>query len=565
MQKRRSLLALVGTVILLVSLAAPMMQCAPLAPEEDGEGEEVELYGGELGVGFTGGMESTAMDPALEWTNWGCLFIRLVYDNLAYYAAGPDADFYKFEPRLVQSYEVSEDRKTYTLHLVENAKWHDGEPFTAYDVEFFAKYFCTIPGWSSVTNTFDDIQVIDDYTIKLVHASPLTTVHFPAWWKYYPIIPKHIFEPYKDDILQYPNEEAIGTGPFKLKEFVRDQYMWLAPNEEYWGQRPYVDKVLFRYYTNLDGMLLALHSGEIDTVAGAVIPAIAIKDIQENPDINLEILPGMGLTWLSFNLHKDTPLQDKNVRHAILYGIDRQRIIDLVYLGYAQPYDAWVYNESPIHNSNLPQYAYNPSKAKETLEQAGYTDTDGDGVRNDPATGENLIFELSCSSGSTPGVKMGTVIGEMLPEIGIAVDFKTLDPDTFLDFLYDPESDQYEIGITGEEPAPDPYSEWIWTMAVGWGSGGDWWNASYWNNPRFNELWEEMHTASDLPGLKATLYEMQALMAEDLPYAFLVRPDMISAYRTDKLEGWVNSMGGPVSWMNPWSTTTVHQKGAAVD
>ena len=155
---------------------------------------------------------------------------------------------------------------------------------------------------------------------------------------------------------------------------------------------------------------------------------IAIEDLQENPDIDLKILPGMGLNRLYFNLHKDTPLQGKNVRHAILYGIDRQRIIDLVYLGYAQAYDAWVYNESPMHNPNLPQYAYNPSKAKEILEQARYTDTDGDGVRNDPATGENLAFEFSSSSGNSPSVKMGTVIGEMLPDIGIAIDFKTLAP-----------------------------------------------------------------------------------------------------------------------------------------
>jgi len=95
---------------------------------------------------------------------------------------------------------------------------------------------------------------------------------------------------------------------------------------------------------------------------------------------------------------------------------------------------------------------------------------------------------------------------------------------------------------------------------VDWGSGGDWWNPSYRDNTRFNELTALMGSAADMEERQAYVYEMQDLMSDDLPYGFLVRPKFISAYRTDKFEGWVNQIGGPVLWFNPWSFMKVHLK-----
>ncbi len=218
MSKRKRLLTLVGTVILLLSLAVPMMQCAPAAeeavtppPEEEVTPlpEEGEIkYGGRLNIGFTAEMNSLNMDCSTRYTDWGCLFHFAVYD--AFDRLNLPPDYYKFNPGIVQSYEVSDDRLTWTLHLVENARWHDGEPVTAEDVKF-------------------------------VNTRPITTVHTPIWW-WDSIIPKHIFEAYKDNIELYPNEEAIGSGPFKLKEYKPGAYMWLVANEDYWGGRPYVDE-----------------------------------------------------------------------------------------------------------------------------------------------------------------------------------------------------------------------------------------------------------------------------------------------------------------------------------
>ncbi len=560
MNKGKSLLALIGTVVLLLSLAIPLAQCAPAAEEEVTPPEEWEIkYGGRLNVGFTYGMTDTAIDMKLDWTSWGCLYKNLVYDNLALFGLNPDT--YSFHPSLVQSYEVSEDGKTWTLHLVENATWHDGVPFTAEDVAFTFEYLHNkTPGWGAHDKDWEEIEVIDDYTVKAVNAIGLSTVTHPGWWLWDPVIPKHIFEPYKDDILSFQNEESLGTGAFKLKEFKEGQYMWLVANEDYWGGRPYVDEVVFIMYPSAEAALMAMRSGEADCFGGNFVSALNIDVLEADPDIYVEVAKDMKITYLAFNLHKDTPLQDKDVRHAIAYGIDCDRVIDMVYVGYAERSDGWIYNESQMHNPDLPQYDYNPDKANEILDGAGYLDTDGDGIRNDPTTGENLVFDLSAPSSNSDYVKTCTLIHEMLPAIGIDTVVTIMEADAYSEFLYNPASDKLEMMVAGDSPSPDPWSDWVWVYNVGWGAGGEEYNPTYWSNPRFNQLWVDMSCAKTVEEKKAILYEMQDIMAEELPMYFLARQGHIAPWRTDKLEGWVNTIGGPVSWVNSYSIMNVHLK-----
>jgi len=161
-----------------------------------------------------------------------------------------------------------------------------------------------------------------------------------------------------------------------------------------------------------------------------------------------------------------------------------------------------------------------------------------------------------------PSLKACTLINEMLPAIGIDTEVTIMDPDTFMDYLYNPVADKLEIMVYGEDPSPDPWSDWVWQEQVGWGSGGDWWNPSYYDNPRYNQLWVDNSCAKDLETKKEILYEMQDILAEDLPLIYLARADFISAYSTDKIKGWVNEIGGPVSWLNDWSILKVHPESA---
>jgi peptide/nickel transport system substrate-binding protein len=507
--------------------------------------------GGRMTIGCAEPLETLVLDAGSMYSNWGCLYYMLIYDNLMKFTKPPN--YYKFTPELAARYDLAEDRMSYVLHIVEGAKWHDGKPLTAEDVKFSMEQLWSLPAWADAEVDYESIEIIDDHTLRVNSNLLVSGANPPPYWAWDPVVPKHIFEEAGEDIAAWPVEDAVGSGPFKLKEFQPGEFMWLVRNDGYWGQKPYLDEVVFKYYGNIDTMIMALRKGDIDVISDISIPPHLIDNLEKDPNINVEIVPGLELKWLSFNLHKEGPLQDVNVRRAIQYGIDRDRVIDMVYLGYAQKYNSWLYEEDPLYNKNLPAYEYDPARARKILDDAGYTDTDGDGLRNDPKTGENLYFELLAPSEEVYAVKSCTLIAEMLPEVGIGIDFQTTDWDTFWELVYYPMEDAYEIALSSEEPAPAPYADWIWAEASSWDELGEEWNSSYYDNPRLDELIYALSEAGNMDERREIVYEMQEIMARDLPYGFLVRPKFISVYRTDKISGWVNQIGGPVSWMNDWS------------
>jgi len=516
-------------------------------------GEPVEeiAYGGRLDVGFTAGegLETLLCDSNWQYTEMGCVFWPLVYDQLWIMGPAPD---YEVLPMLATSWET-EDGITWTFYLREDAVFHDGVPVTAEDVAFTIENLPNAdPAWAftDIITEPGSVKVIDDYTVEFTLEQSIGTRWPAAYWA--PILPKHIWEPYTDDMLSFSNDEAIGSGPFKLKEFQPAQYVWFEANEDYWGGRPYLDEVVFRTYGSEDAQYMALKSGEADMIGYLGCSAVAAEDFIGLEDMEVIVSPGIGLQWLSFNLYKDTPLQDLEVRKAIMYGIDRDRVIEMAFLGYAQTADSFIYPEVAEHNPNLPQYAYDVDLANEILDNAGYLDSDGDGMRDD------LTFELLAPSDWTDELKAATLIKEQLAEIGIDISLTVLDLDTYYEYIYTPEEEEYEIAIATEEPGP--HGEWMWEFCRSYEAGGEGWNTAYWANPDFDEALDAMLAEVDVEQRTAYLYEMQMLMAEDLPYGVLYRPDLINPVRTDEFEGYVETMGGISTWINPWTYFELHLK-----
>jgi len=569
MRKRKSLLVLVGAVVLLLGLSIPMMQCAPSGeevtppPEEEVTPPEEEVtppeeeeikYGGRLNVGWRPayGMETLICDSTWQYTAMGCMFWQLIYDQLWIMGPAPD---YEVLPMLATSWE-SEDGKTWTFHLREDAVFHDGVPVTAEDVAFTIWHLPRAdPTWSFPDCMCESYPtVIDDYTVQFTLETTLGGTYPPCYWV--PMFPKHIWEPYKGDMTSFTNDEAIGSGPFKLREFKPAEYIWFVANEDYWGERPYVDEVVFRVYGSDDALYMALEIGEIDMDGYDGCSALVVDSFKEGENTDVIVSPGIGVEWLSFNLHKDGPLQDLNVRKAIMHGIDKDRLIGVVSWGYAERVDSFVYPELADHNPNLPQYDYDPDLANKILDDAGYIDTDGDGIRNDPATVGNLAFGLIVASDWIDEVKMSTLIVEQLKDIGIDIIMKALDDSTFYSYIYAPNSDLYDIGFMEEEPGP--YADWVWQFCRSWEIGS--WNTAYYVNPEFDEVLDKYLAEGDAAKRREYLYEMQMMLAEDLPYGFMVRPDIMNPVNTGKFEGYVATMGGISTWINPWTYYKVHLK-----
>jgi len=354
----------------------------------------------------------------------------------------------------------------------------------------------------------------------------------------------------------FDNAEAIGSGPFKVKEFKASQYIWFEANRDYWNKEiPYVDEMVYKTYGSYDAMYMAMEHGDIDMIGYDYCSALAADDFKSKGFTVLES-HGFGMYWLSFNLHKEGPMQDLDVRKAMMYAMDRDRMIDMVFLGYAAKADSWIYPELPEHNPNLPQYDFDIDKANALLDGVGYVDSNGDGIRNDPTTGKNMKFDLIATSTWTNAVKMATLIKEMLGEAGIDINIVVLDLNTFYAYLYAPQNDMYDIGFAEEEPGPN--GGWIWEFARSFADGGGGWNTSYYDNPDFDKALNEMTAERDMEKRKELLMDMQMMIAEDLPYGFLTRTVALNPV-SDKFEGYVDAMGLS-GWINPWTFYNVHLK-----
>jgi len=135
---------------------------------------------------------------------------------------------------------------------------------------------------------------------------------------------------------------------------------------------------------------------------------------------------------------------------------------------------------------------------------------------------------------------------------------KALDLDTYYSFIYEPTGDNWDFAIGEEEPGP--YADWIWEMSRSYEAGGEGWNQAFYYNPRFDELLEMFLSETNPEKRKLYSLEMQERIAADLPYALLLRPNIIDPVRTDKFEGYVQTMGGVITWINPWSMFNIKPK-----
>jgi ABC-type transport system substrate-binding protein len=365
----------------------------------------------QLGIGGLTMMPNRNMDPeVLMYTNIGCLYLMIVYENLAGFPkvdedsleADPDAA-YDFVPKLATGYNVTyEDdgeggeNQIWTITLREGVKWHDyetsGENLTAGDVVYSMKYAVNKWDWTKPIDwvaveedtEWDEIlpehvlvEANGDYTVKFTYIDGyhLTDEYVPNWWLWDPIVPEHIFEADEREPLEWDGY-SIGTGPFKMAEFETDDHMLLERFDGYWGDLPDVQQVMHKRYDDPGAMFLALESGVIDTVEDTALQHMKISTFEADENIEVEIVPGLTVNYLGFNLHPDMgyePLQDKVLRQAIAYAINNQDIVNIIYGGYAEIPDGFIYRESPMHNPDLPQYEFDLTTARDMLLAANYT------------------------------------------------------------------------------------------------------------------------------------------------------------------------------------------------
>jgi peptide/nickel transport system substrate-binding protein len=213
-----------------------------------------------VGFGSEEVLENLHTTP-LQVSEMGAVYWPLVYDQL--WVLGP-APNYDPLPALATRWET-DDYQTWRFHLVKNAKFHDGTPVTAEDVAFTLWYLPRDPVWAFPSNDIEkkkDIKVIDKHTLEFTLARPFPGKYPPADWM--PILPKHIWIAGKRKIANFEDKKSIGSGPFMLKQFKSSEFIWMEKNEDYWGEKPHVDEIVFKGYGTEDAMKLAMKKGEPD-------------------------------------------------------------------------------------------------------------------------------------------------------------------------------------------------------------------------------------------------------------------------------------------------------------
>ena len=594
MKSKKWLISLGLVVVLVVAFALPA--CTPAEPGPASR----------LNIAITALPNSLYMEQLdLQNTNFGCLYLLLVYEPLYAYpkvdpatlASNPDAA-YGFAPRLVEAYSWSYDPpdksgdQILTLDLQEGVKWHDGENFTADDVVFSFKEQVIYPwapnmpvDWDWVYNasnpnqwdiTADAILVAKDgdykVTLTYIDGYHQPEDYLPNDFLWYSIVPEHVFGlagngtygDWNEDPAMWDGE-YIGTGPFKVKDYKVDQYILLDRFDDYWGELPAAKEVLFKLYEDDNAMWMAFESDDPNSLmdlAIAGIPFVKKASYEADPRITVEVMPDLSILVLGFNLNPDEgyePLAELALREAIAAAIDKENICTMIAGGYAEPADSYVYLDSPNHYGgpdygSLPNNTYNLTEAANILTTAGYA-KDGGYWWTPGGNSTKISFEIASPPHHHDAALL---IVEDLQDFGLDVSAPPMDSSTFYDILYTPNLDgALEAFVWADDPALDPWSDWIWCYFADPWDWGWMWNPCWYDGVEMNDLYFENYLATNMTRKSEIILRMQEILAEDIPVVFLMREDIITACRTDRWENWFNEMGGYATWINEYSIREV--------
>ena len=436
-----------------------------------------------------------------------------------------------YEPALAQSWEVSDDAKTWTFHLIHNATWHDGVPVTSADVKFTYDYLKE----NNLTMGFvlSDVSSVtcpDDYTavfqIKNAYSVwPDRLAQSPGIGVY----PKHFFENITDP-KTYKDTEFIGTGPFRFDKS-EPGYVRVARNEEYHGEKPEVSGVILKLITNKDSQVLALKNGEIDVIRD-ITPAVA-ENLLQDPDIGICIVPGTNGYEMGLNMNQ-YPTNLSSFRQAMSHTVDRSTICDI--LGNAHPTETtYLLPEVAgeyVNPAETGMYNYNLTMARDELLQAGFFQDEKGTLCGPDKNPVELIMPLGGkASTGTVDEKIVTVLRNNWETLGITVKIAKYDDES----QYRKAIDKGHVFIDAMPSILHDDPDDLVNFAVTPLKNKNYYN---FNNAEFNSLTDSVRNTINKEERKQIGYRMQEILSEDIPTVPICNIDNYVAYRKDRFTGW---------------------------
>ncbi|QKW29721.1 ABC transporter substrate-binding protein [Streptomyces seoulensis] len=580
--RRARLLAAAGAAALLLAsgLAAPAASAAQQAGntqqgQEQAQGQGQGHGGKVLTVAVAQSVDS--LSPFLAVRLLSTSVSRLMYEYLTNY----DPKDAHAIPGLATKWESSPDKLTWTYTIRSDSKWSDGQQVTAEDAAWTFNKMMTDPGAATANGSFvgNFAKVTAPSPAQLVirlkkPQATMTALDVP-------IVPKHVWEKVQD-FSKFNNDKSfpiVGNGPFVLTDYKPDSYVKLKANKDFWRGAPKFDELVFRYYKDQDAAVAALRKGEVSFVAGSpsLTPAQAAS-LKGDKDIHVNEGPGRRFYALATNPGAqakdgtkfgdgDPSLLDERVRHALFMAVDRGTIVDKVFQGHAVQGQGYIpprfssYYWQPSAGQDL---AYDPAKAGQLLDQAGYRkNADGKRVGKD---GKPLNYRVLCHATDPNDKAVGKYLQEWWGKIGVGVSLDCLDnvTDPWL-------AGKYDLAFDGWSVNPDPdFVLSIHTCAARPQTPKDTGATdNFICDKTYDDLYARQLAEYD-PAKRADLVKQMESRLYDLGYMnVMAYPNAVEAYRTDQIKsittmpsaaGNIYGQDGYWSW---WSAVPADSDGSS--
>ena len=509
-------------VLLLVSMTVPAMAAGNKSVEQ----LKVALNKSE---GF--------LNPYTYSSETGYWMTHLVYDSLFILD-----EHLEITPWLVEEYSYDEATLTYTFKLHDGATFHDGEKLTADDVKFTYDYLAAHPKsrFSQPAAVISNITVIDELTLTMTLSAPSADFLDKPLCEM-GILPEHIWSQVED-----PDscDNNIGSGIFKVTEMADGEYYILEKNENYWNGTVAVDMLYMPIIADASTRQTALLTGELDATT-ANLSSEVIEEFTSSGKFNIYQGAGFPSTMMYFNCDR-APFDNVEFRKALSLAIDRQDIVDTVMLGYATPgTNSHVHPAKNYYDNSVVEPGFDLAAAAAILDELGYVDGDGDGIRE--MDGENLNFTIYVYANNTARIRIAELMNAWWAEIGIGLEISALDMDTVDNIVWpgyvsahDLDYDMVMWGWGASTMSPG-YENRLWHSDLAIGSS----NVGAFGAADVDAVLEKVATEVDNDVRNEHMKELQKVLVENYPAYVFYYADLVYAC-SQKYDGWVFQDGAGI-------------------
>ena len=432
----------------------------------------------------------TNLDPRVGLDAQSERIDELLFDSLV-----RRDEHFELKPWLAERWEIN-DPQTYVFHLRQGVKFHDGQPLTARDVKWTLDSLLTGKIRSSKAAAYNKVASVeapDAATVVIRLKEPQASLLWNLSDGAIGIVPYGSGESF----VQHPT----GSGPFRFVSATQDKEVVIERNPDYWADKAKLERVEFKVIPDATTRALELrkHSGDVTINS---LTADTVLALRNDPGLEVMQAPGTIYAYMALNL-RDPVLKDVRVRHALAYAIDVQPIIRYLLRNQAKPAYSILPPEHWAYDGDVTRYPYDPAKARQILDDAGYRAKDG------------VRFRITMKTSSDDATRlMAAVLQQQLREVGIGLDIRTFEFATFFSDITKGAYQMYSMRWIGGNQDPDIF-EYVFDSGSFPPKRA---NRTFYSNPRVDALIREGRTTLDQEKRKAIYAEVQQIVADELPY-----------------------------------------------